>query len=121
MPALFPQFCEAIGFFTVLSTSGLNIYNIIFCIILAYTVRNTLKGNFFTKIQYHTFSIVCIVIITTTIFFSNTVGKNINGICGFKFTKNSAYLNILSASVLICITIVSVNLFRKRIPKNTFF
>jgi hypothetical protein len=120
-PDNFDAFCQASGLLNILGVSGLNIYNVMFCLMLAISVRNTLKGSFFNKRYYHWIGFVLAVGVTLGVFGLGMSGKELSGICGFKYSSVSPFLFLIMAVVVIIIAIVSTVLFRKAIPDNSFF
>jgi uncharacterized membrane protein len=88
---------------------------------LAISVRNTLKGNFFNKYRYHIVGMLLSLIVPFAIYGAGTDGKELSGICGFKYSLISPYLFFITSLVFIIAAAVSVTLFRKAIPDNSFF
>jgi hypothetical protein len=74
-PTDFNTFCNASGFIYMLGIAGINIYNIIFCLMLAFTVKNALKNKYFSMACYHCAGTVLSLLLPVTIFVLNQTGK----------------------------------------------
>lgn len=88
---------------------------------LAITVRKTLKANFFSKYHYHILAVLISVAASSAAYFSNAIGKEINGLCGFQFSTTTPFLYLTVSFVFVTLALTSVLLFFKAIPKNSFF
>lgn len=105
----------------ILGVAGVNIYNVMFCLMLAISVRNTLKGNFFNKHHYHWVGLLLTIAAPLTIFAFGMNGKELSGVCGFKYSSVSPYMFLVMSMVFISVASISTILFRKAIPDNSFF
>lgn len=116
------EFCNYTTIIGVLGWLGITIYNIGFCIILSYTVRNTLKGSMLSKFRYHAISLVLIALGAIGIFFSNyDSSKNLNSICVVKYSTVAPYIRTFASVCLILLALISIYRFKTGIPKNSFF
>ena len=112
-------FCNYSTIIGVLGWLGITIYNIGFCIILSYTVRNTLKGSMLSKFRYHAISIILIVLGAVGIFFSNyDSSSNIDTICLIKYSTVAPYIRTFASACLILIALISIYRFKTGIPNN---
>ena len=100
---------------------GINYYNMLFCIVLAYSVRNTLKGTFMSNIVYHSVGFTCMCLVTIVIFFTSGLGKSVNGLCAVRFSNVAPFVILTVPIALIVLASVSIYRFRTGIPKNSFF
>lgn len=120
-PSDFNSFCTSSGVLNIFGVTGLNIYNVMFCLILAISVRNTLKGSFFNKYYYHLIGMGVTIAVALGIFAFDMNGKELSGLCGFKYSSVSPFLFLIMAVAFIFVAVVATVLFRKAIPDNSFF
>lgn len=92
-----------------------------FCFILAQSVRNTLKGGFISPVKYQIIGIVVSASITLIIYFTSGLGQSINSLCAIKFSDVAPIVALSTPLILIVIAIISIYRFRAGIPKNSFF
>lgn len=93
----------------------------IFCLVLAHSVRNTLKGSSIKSIVYHGVGVCLVSVLTIVVYITNGVGKSINCICAIKFSDVAPFVVLSAPLALILIAGVSIYRFKKGIPKNSFF
>lgn len=115
------SFCSTAAIFALMGWLGLNYYNMIFCLALAWSVRNTLKGAFVSNVAYHLLGVLIISLLTVLIYMTNGTGKNIAGMCAIKFSSVAPFVVLCVPILLILLASISIYRFRTGIPKNSFF
>lgn len=86
-PPDFESACVTMGiFYTIGNTSSL-IYNLIFCVVLSFSLKKTLKGSLFNQVRYHALAIVFIISAAVALGVTETLGTGFNGICGYKISN----------------------------------
>lgn len=86
-PSNFDQACYAFGIWNIIGSVSSIYYNLIFCIVLAYSIKKTLKGFVFNRLKYHFFSIVLTTSIILALVFTEGLGRGLNGMCGFRIAS----------------------------------
>lgn len=86
IPVNFGQSCTALGVFLVIGNFGSLIYNLLFCLVLSFSMRRTLKGSLFSQKIYHIFAFVSTISTVLALALSNNIGRGINGLCGYRIT-----------------------------------
>lgn len=87
MPPTFDSFCSTIGIFVVVGNASSLYYNTTLCIVMAISVRNTLKKSLLSPIKYHGVTIFIVVIATLTIILTQNFGEGFTGLCGYKLAS----------------------------------
>jgi hypothetical protein len=62
-------------------------YNLTFCIVFSYSIRNTLKKPLFSQLGYHIFSLIVIVGFVLLIVLTSSLGRGLNGVCGMRIAS----------------------------------
>jgi hypothetical protein len=62
-PESFDQVCFGLGIMNIFGNVLSIYYNLIFCVILAYSIQKTLKGFLFNRFRYHIISFILTSII----------------------------------------------------------
>jgi hypothetical protein len=120
-PNQFQQACSALGFFTIIGYIVALYYNAFFCMMLAYSIRNTLKKSLIDQTRAHILAFIASVAGLLIIIFTQNAGRPLQGICIYKSASLSSIgLFVLHLIILLC-CIYSVKKFKKKIPKNSFF
>ena len=100
---------------------GSLVYNVLFCIMLAYSLKNILKGTLFTRNRYHILALATVGAATLSVALTSNVGTDIKGVCGFKIANQESIARFV-VELLICILCVySMHRFNSKIPKNEYF
>lgn len=120
-PTGFVTFCGVIAGINLFGWLGLNYYNMIFCFVLAQSVRNTLKGGLLSPFRYQLAGIIISAILTITIYLTNGLGPNINSLCAIKFSNVAPIVALSAPLILVIIAAISIYRFKTGIPKNSFF
>lgn len=88
---------------------------------LAFTVKNALKNKLFSMACYHTVGTLLSVLLPVTVFALDQTGKELSGICGFKYSLFSPYIFLISSIIFIGLATVSAVIFKNSIPNSSFF
>lgn len=115
------NFCGIIAGINLFGWIGLNYYNMVFCFVLAQSVRNTLKGGLMSPIRYQLIGIIVSVSVTLIIYFTNGLGQSLNSLCAIKFSDVAPIVALTAPLILVVIAAISIYRFRTGIPKNSYF
>ena len=63
------------------------VYNVLFCVILSYSLTKTLKGTLFSQIRYHTLAFFAIGLSTIALNITDNIGSGRSGVCGWKVVQ----------------------------------
>lgn len=87
IPDNFESSCTAIGVFNVIGNIGSMIYNLIFCLILSFSIKKTLKGSLFNRSKYHAIGLITTLVAAASLVLSDNIGRGLNGICGYRMAS----------------------------------
>jgi hypothetical protein len=96
-------------------------YNMMFGVILSYSIRNTLKGYFFNQFRYHILSGFITLGIVLILIFTSGIGRGYNGICGYKAATQESIARFILELSITGICIYSMAKFKSKIPQNAYF
>ncbi len=83
-PSNFDNACYAFGIWNIIGNVASIYYNLIFCVILAYSIQKTLKGFLFNRFRYHLISLLLTGGIILVLILTERLGRGLNGVCGFR-------------------------------------
>ena len=87
VPSNFEYACLSIGIVLVFGNISALIYNVLFCVILSYSLTKTLKGTLFSQIRYHALAFFTIALSTIALNTTNNIGTGLSGVCGWKIVQ----------------------------------
>lgn len=56
----------------------------LFCIVLSFSIKKTLKGSMFNQFRYHLAVLLIVVAITISLAATQALGSGLTRICGYK-------------------------------------
>ena len=107
--------------FYILGNIGALVYNILFCVVLSYSITKTLKGTLLSRFRYHFLALATTLLATTAISTSNNIGTGFNGVCGYKISNKESIARFVVELVISVICLYSMYGFRSNIPQNEYF
>jgi 1-phosphatidylinositol-4-phosphate 5-kinase len=118
-PENWSRFCFGVGIVNIIGTMGVNVYNILFCVYIWVSIRNTLKPSRLVFYHYHVASLLIIFFTALTFYLTDDLGVSINGTCTSKMNQVSPYVSLLSFMFYIFIACTTLRSFKSHVPNIT--
>lgn len=96
-------------------------YNTVFCVVLAYSIQNTLKKSMISQFRYHLLSLAIIIVALLILIFTHNIGAGISGLCGYKLTSGESIGRFIIEFIIAITCFVAMGKFKSKIPKNSYF
>lgn len=125
IPANFDAFCQVTGYFYALSFCCNLIYNVVFCAYFIIQIKHTLKGKKGSNSDYrrkwlvHLISLCVLAAVGVIFYLTDSIGVSFFGICGFKISAASIFLQSGLIAIYLVIAIASLLYFRKYVPRSS--
>jgi hypothetical protein len=75
------------GTLSIIGYVSSTFYNLIYCILFSYSIRNTLKDSLLSPLKYHITSFIIVVGIILALVLSSSLGRSLSGVCGLRIAS----------------------------------